>query len=114
MIPITDALYEELGGDGEVDTFYRLAPGVEEWAQRISQHSIVAYIEAEYFGGVGGQSTVAWSNGSRVLGPIQAQDAINQSLRLLGVSAADIAGDEFDAVGLGAYRSTDDWISKTV
>jgi hypothetical protein len=69
----------------------------------------VAYIEAEFFGGTGGQSAVAWSGGSRVLGPLHAQEAINETLRFLGVRA-DGARDEFDAVGLGRYRDTADWI----
>jgi hypothetical protein len=111
MIPITEALYKEIGGGGEVGTFYRLAPGIEEWAQRISEHSTVAYVEAEFFGGVGDHSTIAWSNGSRVLGPIQAKGAINQSLRLLGVIKEETAYDEFATIGLGTHRHTEDWIS---
>ncbi len=107
MVPMTDALYEEIGGGGEVAALSGLSPAVEEWAKRISQDSAVAYVEAGYTGGIGGQKAVAWSRGQRVLGPVAAQDAINQSLRLLGVSAAGTGSDEFDAVGLGAHRHTE-------
>ncbi len=109
MIPMTNELFEEIGGDGEVDTFYKFSPAVEDWAKRLSQDSPIAYVEAEYFGGVGGQSSVAWARGLRVLEPIHAADAINQALKILGVSVAGFAGDEFDAVGLGKHRETESW-----
>ena len=109
MIPLTDDLYDEIGMGGEADGFYKLSPGVESWAQRFSASGLVGYIEAEFFGGVGDQGAIAWSRGSRVFGPVKAQDAINQCLRLLGVHTRD-AHDEFDAVGLGQHRDTNDWI----
>lgn len=108
IIPITDDLYDEVADGGDVDRFYKLSPGIEEWAQRISAGAPVAYIEAEFFGGTGGQSAVAWSEGSRVFGPIHAQHAINEALRFFGVRV-DGAHDEFDAIGLGRHRGTDDW-----
>src|SRR5262245_25520132 len=85
IIPLTDDLYDEIADGGGVERFEKLSPGVEEWTQRISVVAPVAYIEAEFFGGTGGQSAVAWSNGSRVLGPVHAEDAINQTLRFFGV-----------------------------
>jgi len=109
MIPVTDPLHEEIGRGGEVKRFEKLSPGVEEWVRRISGDGPVAYIEAEFFGGVGGQSAVVWSEGKRVLGPIHDQHAINQALRVLGVRP-DGSHDEFDAVDLGRNRDTDDWV----
>jgi len=110
MIPMTNELFEEIGGDGVVDKFYKFSTAVEDWARRISEDSPIAYVEAEYFGGVGGQNSVAWVRGLRVLEPVHAADAINQALKILGVSAAGFAGDEFDAVGLGKYRETESWL----
>ena len=107
IIPLTDELYEEIG-DGP-GLFYKLSASVEAWAEKLSAASPVAYIEAEFFGGVGTQNAMAWSGGSPVLGPVEASDAINQALRLLGVQASH-AVDEFDAVGLGRHRDTADWI----
>jgi len=109
IIPITDDLYDEVANGGEVDRFSKLSPGIEQWAQHMSAIAPVTYIEAEFFGGVGGQGAVAWSLASRVLGPIHSKDAINQALRFLGVQTGE-AYDEFEAVGLGRHRTTDDWI----
>jgi hypothetical protein len=111
IIPITDDLYDEIADGGEVERFEKLSPGVEEWAQRISAVAPVAYIEAEFFGGTGGQSAVAWSGGSRVLGPLHSQDAVNEALRFFGVRV-DGAHDEFAAVGLDRHRDTSDWIAE--
>jgi hypothetical protein len=109
IIPLTDDLYDEIAGGGEVERFEKLSPGVEEWARRISAVGPVAYIEAEFFGGTGGQSVVAWSEGSRVLGPVHSEHAINEALRFFAVRV-DGAHDEFDALGLGRHRNTNDWI----
>jgi hypothetical protein len=110
IIPMTDELYDEIGDGGEVDRFCKLSPGIEGWARRISAAAPIAYIEAEFFGGIGGQSAVAWYGGSHVLAPVHARDAINQALRFFGV-LANGAHDEFDAVGLGQHRNTEDWIT---
>jgi len=109
LIPLTDDLHAEVGSGGEAERFEKLSPAVEQWAQRISSDGLIAYIEAEFFGGDGSQSAVVWSGGSRVIGPIHSNDAINQALRFLGVQVGD-AHDEFDAVGLGQHRDTHDWI----
>lgn len=108
MIPITDALYDEIADGGQIERFYKLSPGIEEWARRISMAAPVAYIEAEFFGGAGGQSAVAWSSGSRTLGPLHSEQAINEALRLLGVQKGG-ARDEFDAIALGRHRNIEDW-----
>jgi hypothetical protein len=109
MIPVTDQLHEEIGRGGEMERFEKLSPRVEEWVRHISGGGPVAYVEAEFFGGDGGQSAVVWSNGARVLGPTHDEDAINQALRFLGVRP-DGARDEFDAIDLGRNRDTHDWL----
>lgn len=84
-----------------------------------SEHGAVAYVEAEYFGGVGTQSAQVWDRGETVLGPLHlaedepalaAGSPISQALRRLGVAKGDHF-DEFDAVGLGRHRHTGDWLS---
>ena len=112
MIPLTDELYEEIGSEGGVEPFYKFSQQLEDWAKRISQHTPVAYIEAEYFGGTGEQNAIVWLAGVRILGPTQSESVINEALKLLNVSAADIAGDELDAVGLGNHRDTESWVSQ--
>lgn len=110
MIPVTEEFHEMLGDEGERDSFYRFSRELELWMQRISLDTPVTYVEAEYFGGVGCQNAIAWSKGKRVLGPLHANNAIDQALKVLGVSATDTAGDEFEALGLGKHRATESWL----
>jgi hypothetical protein len=88
-----------------------LSQSVSALASEISKSGIVAYIEAKFWAGVGTQAAVVWKDGSVTFGPVIGGDAINQALRLLGVDRGD-ARDEFDALGLGKYRHTAEWISK--
>lgn len=79
--------------------------GAAQQAAGIIGGGLVAYVEAEYFGGVGEQSAVLWRDGVR-----EELGSINEALRALGVRG--IAGrDEFDTVDLGRHRSTQDWLT---
>ena len=70
---------------------------------------MIAYIEAEIFGGIGAQAHVIFDRGA-ALGPaVVSQFAINEALRALGVKASGVF-DEFEAVGLGQHRHTDEWL----
>ncbi|MFE6611170.1 hypothetical protein [Amycolatopsis sp. NPDC057786] len=104
LMPLTEALHEA----GEFWT--ALA--------ECSEHGAVAYVEAEYFGGVGTQSAQVWDGGETVLGPLLLAEGeplpaggspISRALRRLGVVKGDHF-DEFDAVGLGRHRDTRDWL----
>lgn len=75
----------------------------------LSANGAAAYIEAEYFGGEGMQSSALFEYGSMVEVPVVARGAINQALRNLGVEPAD-GTDEFDTVGLSKFRDTDEWL----
>ena len=108
LIPLTDELCLEVGKGSEADGFEKLSVPVLQWALRISFIAPVAHIEAEFFGGAGGQSAIVRSRGSEAMPPIHSQDAINQALRFLGVQIGN-AQDEFDAPGLGRYRNTRNW-----
>jgi hypothetical protein len=81
--------------------------GPEDAAQRmadLSHRGPVAYVEAEYFGGVGEQRATLWRDGV-------AEDlpALNEALRALGVRRTG-GRDEFDTIGLGRHRTTQDWL----
>lgn len=81
--------------------------------QQLDSDGDIAYIEAEVFGGLGTQANVMIERNGYVRSPEVAVDAINSALRSLGVKSA--AGqDEFDSVGLGKHRDTDDWLSKNL
>ena len=51
MIPLTDDLHKEIGG--EDIGFSKLSSAAAHWAQKISLDSPVAYVAAEFFGGIG-------------------------------------------------------------
>ena len=96
FLPLTD--------EGAVD----LPPSIAETAARFSTLGRVAYVEAEFFGGTGTQACVTWDGTDRVSDVLVDTSAINTALRFLGVRK-EISHDEFDAVGLGHYRDTDEW-----
>jgi hypothetical protein len=69
----------------------------------------LAYIEAEYFGGEGGQSGIIWKDGKRTAEFAYRQEVINNVLRYFGIIANENQ-DEFDTLGLGRHRNTRDWM----
>jgi hypothetical protein len=96
--------------------FLSLTASTAAWVAQVARTGAVAYVEAEYWGGVGWQAAAVWENSVLVLGPLfhsndpdetdrarQADPApsgaINAALERLGVRCA--AGkDAFDTVGL--------------
>ncbi|WP_038165299.1 hypothetical protein [Verrucomicrobium sp. BvORR106] len=113
LIPITNELLDEIGASGRSGHFYRFTSAVRDWLRIISSSAPAAYVEADFFGGVGGQGAVVWARGEEVLAPTHDAKAINIALRLLGVSRGT-AHDEFEAVGLPRHRDTDDWLDDAV
>lgn len=116
LLPVTDEVFDYLG-DGAVkpfrDVFWFLSGGVEELARRISLGGAIAYLEADIFGGTGTQAAVAWSGGEVSLGPMLTDyGAFNQALRHLGAERGD-AFDEFESLGLGRHRRTEDWAANS-
>jgi hypothetical protein len=120
LLPMTDALHDAatVAGAPELDGFWKAPAGFSSTLAACSAKGPVAYVEAEFFGGVGTQSAQVWDRGKVVLGPLHtAEDTpdpvagspISQALRQLGVARGDHF-DEFDAVGLGRHRRTNDWL----
>ncbi|MBN8660279.1 MAG: hypothetical protein J0M35_07965 [Candidatus Obscuribacter phosphatis] len=118
LVPLVDELFEELHSVGPdciaqsdpLDGFCKLSKPVIAQLEMLSNLGAVAYVEAEFFGGMGGQSSIAWINGSVSFGPEHAEDAINKVLLHLGVQAKR-KHDEFDSLGLGRYRHTKSWFN---
>lgn len=121
LMPMTDALFNSVaaGSDAGALGFWRLPGGFEETLADWSTAGPVAYVEAEYFGGVGEQQAAVWDGGTIVLGPLHVQEgepfppagsAISQALRRLGV-VASAGEDEFSAVGLDRHRHGEGWIA---
>lgn len=126
LLPITTAVIERLGGEEPRPfgkNFLSLSAGVESLARGISLAGGIAYLEAEIFGGTGTQAMVLWRGGEVCLGPVTTeftatgpdpstnpQWPFNRALRELGVDRGD-ALDEFDSLGLGRWRHTEDWLT---
>jgi hypothetical protein len=124
LLPITSHVLDHLGGDdirpfGEA--LWSLSSGLDALARRISLAGDIAYLEAEIFGGTGTQAMVLWRGGGVCLGPVTTEFTatapdpsssqhwpFNQALRELGVDRGD-SFDEFDALGLGRCRHTEEW-----
>ncbi|GAA3473643.1 hypothetical protein [Nonomuraea roseola] len=99
--------------------FWGMPCGFDRLLARWSRHRPIAYVEAEYFGGVGEQSAAVWERERISLGPLKVGEResspvegspVSQALRSIGVRRR-WAHDEFDAVGLGQHRHIEDWIS---
>ncbi len=68
------------------------------------------YFETEYFGGMGRQVAIVFKDGAIAFGPAKNEiGPINEGLRLLGAKRK-ASNDEFDSIGLGRYRYTNDWL----
>jgi hypothetical protein len=121
MVPMTEALFDE-AADGTQDAalgFWFLPGGFGEVIARWSTTGPVAYVEAEYFGGVGGQRAAVWSRGMLSLGPLTLDEheqipaqgtPMSVALRSLGIRCT-AGADEFTAAGLQRHRNTEDWAS---
>ena len=116
MVPLAEDLLAEIqkagaapGGASVAGAFEFLSPGIEAWVQALSARTALAYIETEYVGGEGFERAGVWSHGKIALGPLDGAGSINQALRALGVQPAP-GIEEFELVGLGRYRSLDEWL----
>jgi hypothetical protein len=83
--------------------------GLADLCSELSGGGRVAYVEAEFFGGIGTQASAIFENGNARIPPVVGEDAINQALREIGVVAAK-GKDEFDCAGLGKHRDTEGWL----
>lgn len=110
VIPLTDELYDEINmNQGTTKSIYDyLTDTISSYCREISKFGLVAYIEAEYFGGTGSQNAMVWDSGQVIFEETLSESAINRSLEILGVHKVQ-GKDEFDTVGLGRHRDTEDW-----
>ena len=132
MLPVTDTLRQEAATiypSQEIqpfEEFYDLTDSVARLGAQMSRHTPVTYIETEYWGGDGTQAAVIWHRGKVVLRPYMKeldwrQDQVSKlavrrgpvsiALSRLGVKV-DKELDEYAALGLGRFRSNEDWIEQ--
>jgi hypothetical protein len=127
LVPLCEELFHDIDLTGfpigPEWAFDRLSSGVAAVLTAASRVGPVVYFEADYAGGLGRQSAVAWLDCHLVYGPnvllpdepfpVSSSDPhsgspIVQALRYLGVQAVGRA-DEFVVLGLGRHRCTVDW-----
>ncbi|MER6180246.1 hypothetical protein [Streptomyces sp. NPDC001652] len=94
---LTHPLFESVAHGGGALGFSRLPEPFAKTVAAWSAGGPVAYVEAEYFGGVGEQRSVARDGGAVVLGPLRV--------------VAGPGEDEFSAVGLERHRHGGAWIA---
>lgn len=119
LLPITDDLFESVAdGSAPALGFWRLPGGFEWVLARWSERGPLAYVEAEFFGGLGVQRAAVWDGGGLAWGPLGVGEnepfpaegsPIAQALRRLGVHRGE-AEDEFAAVALYRRRNTANWV----
>jgi hypothetical protein len=68
----------------------------------------ILYVEAEFWGGIGEQTSWVWRDGQPLTEPEHSKFAINSGLAQLGVQPHGTA-DQFEVVGLDQYRRTEEW-----
>lgn len=122
MLPITEEFFDSVASPGgSVGSAYRLrslphgfATTLEAW----SYGGPVAYVYADFFGGIGRQEAAVWENGRFVVDPLHLSprekfgpvgSPISQALRRLGV-VSQPGSDEFEAAGLRRHRHIEDWL----
>lgn len=119
IVPWTDELFDDLGQSdtaAEIQGVHYGHSALRVLVEAVSTRSRLAYVEAEFFGGLGEQGAVVFERGPVIwtspFGPamvrIEARSPISEALGLLGVVAAN-GRDEFDSVGLGLHRRTEYW-----
>jgi len=111
LIPVNKSFQRGFG----IETFGVIEPnnqsleGITSFGTLASNTGKVAYIEAEFFAGEGMQGAIMFDHGIIFSSPLKSKSAINVALKFLGVSKLSYV-DEFEAIGLGKYRKTEDWI----
>ena len=96
-----------------IEPFWELSDELFRLGAQLSLIGPIGYLEIELFGGYGERAVVLWENQKAVLGPIMSEDTSavsNQLFALLGVQKQN-KYDEFDALNLSKYRSSEEWLA---
>ena len=110
MIFLTDALLDNIAELFESANEPSTPDTVTNYLlQEYSFHTKLAYIETDYFDGIGNHSGILYENGKISFASCSGKRAINVLLRELGVWC-EKNNDEFDSLNLGIYRKMDKWI----
>ena len=115
LLPLTEDAIDKVVGlpvGNALPGFNYLYPKLLAKLELASARDWIVYAETEYFGGIGAQGSAAFNHGAIVYGPKAAESAcINEALASVGIKVVAPAQDEFETVGLGENRFTEDWLS---
>ncbi|MFJ8112876.1 hypothetical protein [Streptomyces sp. NPDC096132] len=121
LLPVTEDVFDSVttGDSTRPLGFWWLPGGFDGRLAAWSTKGPVAFVEADFFGGVGEQRAAVWAGGRLVLGPLVVEEGahfppagspISRALRRLGATAPP-GQDEFSALDLGRHRHSEAWIS---
>lgn len=71
------------------------------------KNGLLAYIETDYFGGIGEQAAILFKNGNLIIPEYEKDWLINSVLKKIGVIKKNNL-DEFDTINLSEYRKMPD------
>jgi hypothetical protein len=112
LIPMIGDLFNEINdyrANNDIDGYEYLTTDIESETLKTIHIGLIAYIEVEYFGGVGVQNGILWKNNKRIFEQSGTTDVVNSILQQLGITRSK-SRDEFDTVGLNRHRYTEDWL----
>ena len=113
MVFLTDAFLDRIaersGASGALcsPALSYLTAAADQFLRRASLRTRLVYLETSYFGGAGTQAGALYEDGQIQTAPRAGEGTINRLLRELGVRRS-LGRDEFDSLGLGAYRRMED------
>ncbi len=112
LVPMTDDFFDQINNydiSASIEGFKYLTKNIETKILKISRGKKIAYVEADYFGGTGGQNAIIWCNYKRQAVFEYGQEIINKVLKDFGVKCK-WGKDEFETLGLGKNKNTIDWL----
>lgn len=112
LLPMTGDLFNEINNyrsNNGIEKYEFLTSDIETEILKTINNQMIAYIEVEYFGGIGVQNGIIWKEGKRIFDQSGPQNVVNSILQQFGIVRTK-SKDEFDVVGLNRHRYTDDWI----
>ena len=112
LIPMTEDLFDQINNlvvSNSVDKFEYLTENIETKILKLIGNTKLAYVEAEYHGGQGGQIAIIWNKNKREKLLAFGQDKINETLKDFG-AITENGQDEFLTLGFGLRRNTIEWL----
>ncbi|MEO5975871.1 MAG: hypothetical protein ABIS36_20875 [Chryseolinea sp.] len=113
LIPMTAELYSQMNSFAatrSIRASVLLPENIENALLRAIGNIHVGYVEADYFGGRGGQEAIVWKNNKRDAVLSAGPGVINKVLKGFGVIALQ-GIDEFDTLDFGSKRKTNHWLN---